>query len=96
MNNKPLLYYCTGVILVLIGTMFFLDPVKYTYRMQYEFRGWLRWFVSFVTIAPGIYLILLVGKNDKFREHICSYCNYRENLALGKDYICPKCGNALK
>lgn len=47
-----------GLLLIFIGIDFLLNPVSYTYRAQYDLRGWLKWVASFFALTPGVYLLL--------------------------------------
>ena len=47
-----------GLLLIFIGISFLLNPVSYTYRAQYDLRGWLKWVASFFALVPGVYLLL--------------------------------------
>jgi hypothetical protein len=53
-----------GIILVGLGIDFLINPVSYTYRAQYDLRGWLKWVAAFCAIFPGVFLILNVRKKE--------------------------------
>lgn len=87
--------FCFGLLLISIGSIYFLDPVSYTGRAQYDLRGCLKWVAGMAGIFPGICLIYLAFKKGNYKIYTCSKCEYAEKLPVGKNYNCPLCGSIL-
>lgn len=80
-----------GLMLIFMGVDFLIHPVRYTYRVAYDVRGWLKWVASFVTIFPGAWLLTTAFYKGKLTTYYCPKCGKTEELMEGKKYTCSFC-----
>lgn len=95
MLTKRIVSLLFGLLLIFVGSNYFLHPVSYTQRAQYDLRGWLKFFAAFSAIFPGICLVRHAFRANNFQKYECTTCEYEEKLFESKNYKCPLCKSDL-
>ena len=94
-RKHPRQYLLGGIFFILHGSVILMNPVMYTWKIQYDLRGWPKWFVFFLCVITGLYFIAKSLNKNKITRHVCTNCEYQEMLFTGEEYKCPLCKKSL-